>query len=198
MPGTSGLVISTKTDSSRRAAVLAVIPLATIAIGFFVKPIVRASNGAEMTAPFEEPGMLALGYHPTALLLALVTVSYLARRRAPGLIAELVAYTGMLWCAASQVAIVATVFGEPAAGDYPFAIGAIATLAGSIAFVVLARQRRDWDRWLCLLGGYAFISLPYGCPRIMGMFNEWSGGLMFVVAELALLTIVATAVPRRQ
>ena len=52
-----------------------------------------------------------------------------------------------------------------------------------------ALRTRGWQRMLGLLAALAIASLPYGCPLVPGMFNMFSGGLVFVLAELTIFAL---------
>lgn len=174
-------------------AMLALVPLAVIAIGFFVPPILLSHSRLPVMSPYAEGGSLFGALHAAAAVLAGVTIACRVRGRAPA--------GPALW-----LAVVATI----AAGYVPalllyytvteapaLAVGAAATVIVALGFGRIALRRDGWRRWMALLGAYAVLALPYGCPIIAGAFNEWSGGVTFVAAEVTLLVLVVRALGER-
>ncbi|HEU0032993.1 MAG TPA: hypothetical protein VFQ53_20315 [Kofleriaceae bacterium] len=171
---------------SRRLAILTTIPLGVIALGLFVPPIVR-SRGRFVDSPFLDGVSMMWWIHGAAAGLALLTAAWAIRRRPPRPWSFVVALALIAAAAYPQIA-----FARFAISDHwtPGILGIAGVFAGTVGFVALAWQRRDWQRQLALVGAYAFVALPYGCPVLMGMFNVWGGGVTFLVAEATLLALV--------
>jgi hypothetical protein len=70
-------------------------------------------------------------------------------------------------------------------------------IAQAIASLVLALRTRGWRGWLWALGGYGIAALPYACPLWPGIFNEFSGGVTFLAADVTLLILVVIGLRRR-
>jgi hypothetical protein len=173
------------------AAVSRTAAIAIAALAVMVIEIVLPPHGAERIA---EPFELELGYYALALVLQVITVIAAVRRVTPGMIAIVLAHVAIAIGALPSAVMVYFTFAEE---FHPIGIAAIAVLVAAIAFAVLAWLRRGWARWTCLLAAFACVALPYGCPRIMGVFNVWSGGWVFTAGATTLIVLGVVAVLRR-
>lgn len=176
-------------DRARLATRLALIPLLVIALGFFLPPIVRELREAAVS-PYEDGGWGALlipPIHLTAFVLAVLSLVAGYRREAPGVASVVVAILAIVASGALLgVEVVAVGFDDGAA---IFTLGAIGISVLTAAVVVVALRRTAWQRWVGLLAAYALAASYYGCPLYLGMFNLFSGGVVFILADVTLLVL---------
>ena len=185
-------------DRAGLAARLALAPLLVIAIGFFMPPIVRELREQAMS-PFEADGWRALLWPPihlTALVLAAITVIGAYRRTAPGTAALVVALVGIVACGSLLGVEVGAIGFEGGLGT-AFTLGSLALLGATVAIVWVALRRAAWQRWVGVLAAYAIAIACYGCPRYFFMFNVFSGGVVFIVADATLLVLALRAIGPR-
>jgi hypothetical protein len=180
-------------ERDRKTALLALAPLLVIAAGFVTPPILRTPYAAEI-ALWEDWTTELWPVHVTALVLAVIGAAAAWRRTTPGPIALGVALVGVAWCTAMLVWAIATM--KLMEGYRLLSLTAIACVLGALALGGLALRRRGWARWTCVLGAYAIAVALYGCPLIPGMFNLFSGGLTFVLADATLIVLAGAAVAR--
>ncbi len=76
-------------------------------------------------------------------------------------------------------------------------IGCAAVVLVALGLTIVAWRRSGWNRWRWLLGAYAVMVSLFGCPLIPGFFNLFSGGFVFLAAEILLVVLVVSARPRR-
>jgi hypothetical protein len=65
----------------------------------------------------------------------------------------------------------------------------VAPIAIALVVTFQALWMRGWDRMLWLLGAFAIAALPYSCPLVPGMFNLFSGGIVYLMADLTVLAL---------
>ena len=174
---------------ARRHVTLAVIPLAVIASGFLVAPLVPVGYPAKLwlsVSPYEDGlspyAMLYAGAAALAVLIALAARGNATPRNATTVIA-------LLTIVATTAPTAVLVDLEARDGDWLRCALFALPIAATIVLVIGALRRRGWPRLLGLLGAVAVAALPYGCPIVPGIFNLFSGGLVFVLADLTVLAL---------
>jgi hypothetical protein len=165
-----------------------VVPLAVIALGMFAAVLVPYGyplTWMTVTMPLADPSPF-LAVHAVAGFLA-VAISLAARRdAAPGLVAAIVAILGIL---AMTVMTAIAVKQFNAGGDWTPVLVFVAPIALSLVVAFNAMRMRGWDRMLLLLGALAIAGLPYSCPLVPGMFNLFSSGMVYLVADVTVLAL---------
>jgi hypothetical protein len=172
----------------RRTALLAIVPLAVIAIGLFVPPIVRTRPGVVATPPFADGPNMFWSVQVTAGALSVLTAVRELLRRAPGGLDVALAIAGMaavgyVWADVIPFCV--------AAGARGIAFALVVSLAAPVALLVVALRRQAWDRWVCVIGAYTLVVAMFGCPYVPGGFDQFSGGYTFIAADATLLALVA-------
>ena len=173
-----------------RAAMLAIVPLAVIALGFITPPVIPHwlwSYGAHLhfISPFEDGASPLWSIQIVALVLAAITLIDARRRSVPGLGARIIATLGTL--AVLHLAVVMVVV---AASEAPvLALVSAFVIVAAVTGLVQAWHARGWRGWLWMLAAYAIAALPYACPRWPGIFNEFSGGLTFIAGDVTVLVL---------
>jgi len=173
-----------------RTAMLAVVPLGIIALGFITPPVIPHwlwPYGARVhfISPYDDGPSWMWSLQIVALVLAVITLVNAQRRSEPGLGARIVATVGtlavlhlpvaMLWLARSEAPVLALV--------------SAFVIVAAVAALVQAWRARGWRGWLWALAAYAIAALPYACPLWPGIFNAFSGGLTFVAGDVTLLVL---------
>jgi hypothetical protein len=179
---------------ARRHAVLAVIPLAMIAVGFFVAPVmVHLPPRVIPISPLED-GLTPFTaiYAGAAVLAAMIAIT--ARRGAtPG---RAMTATALVAIITASVGAVIAVYLAVDGAYWGYALGFGAPVFVAAMVVGTALRRHDWDRVLRLVGAFALAALPFGCPRVPGMFNVFSGGLVFLAADAAVVALCGLGIWR--
>jgi hypothetical protein len=180
---------------AKRHVVLAAVPLAVIASGILVAPLVVAGYPAHITMlvrPLED------GFSPFfAIYLAAAVLAFASWRATRS--AEPV--RGHAAIAGGAAVLVVAGMGFSVAfffdGGY-WGQGALFALpiAGSVWLLIGGLRRRGWTRALWLLGAFASASLPFGCPLIPGLYNLYSAGILFEIADLTVLALVVLGIVR--
>jgi hypothetical protein len=75
---------------------------------------------------------------------------------------------------------------HPCSGLY---IVFLAPIVISLVLTFHALRMRGWDRMSWLLGAFAIAALPFSCPLVPGIFNLFSGGIVYLIADLTLLAL---------
>lgn len=178
----------------RGEAVAAIIPLLIIALGLVTPPVLLHHRARVVPISPLQDGFSALWAIPiTALLLALIGLVCAKGRSEPGRGAIVVAAIGVLAVLHVPVVMLRVVGGEA----WRLSAVSAAVIVAALVMIALAVRARGWRGWLWALAAYGIAALPYACPLWPGMFNEFSGGLTFVIADLALLALVVLGLYRR-
>jgi hypothetical protein len=180
---------------ARRHAVLAVIPLAMIAVGFFVAPVMLHLPPRVIPISALEDGWLSpfTAIYAGAAVLA-VMIALTARRGSMPSVA--LTATALVAIVTASVGAVIAVGVSIDAGYWDYAVGFGAPILVGAMVAGAAMRRREWDRVLRLVGAFALVALPFGCPRVPGMFNVFSGGLVFVAADLTVVALCGLGIWR--
>jgi len=173
---------------ARRHVSLMVLPLAVIAIGIIASVLVPYGYPMKwltVTTPLDELGPFH-AIHAGAAIVAVSIVVANRRGRPPGIVATIAALLAIL-VATFMTAWAVKVFSE---GNY-WTHTLVFTTPVAVALVIAFNALRmpGWDRMLWLLGALSIAALPFSCPLIPGMFNVFSGGLVYFVADLTLLAL---------
>jgi len=179
-------------ESARRHVVLMAVPLAVIALGVFASVLVPYGYPMKwmtVVRPFEEPSPFLI-VHASAGALA-VTIAVRRGSSSPGHLATAFALIGIL-AATIMTGIAVKVFLD--AGYWKHVLVFAAPIPVALVLAFNALLLRGWDRMLVLLGAFAIAALPFSCPLIPGMFNLFSGGLVYLAADLTLLAMVVRAI----
>lgn len=183
-------------DGARRHVALMVVPLAVIAIGVFAAVLVPYGwpiRWMTVVTPLEDPSPLLL-VHVAAGILAVALALAVRRDVAPGVLVIAVALLSTLGMdAMTAIAVKAAADGDA----WAFVLGFTAPVAVSLVIAFHALRAPPWDRALLLVGAFAIAALPYGCPLVPGMYNLFSGGIVFLLAEATLLVLVVRGLTRR-
>jgi hypothetical protein len=131
--------------------------------------------------------------HITAFVLALIGLVCAKAHREPGRGATIVAAVGTIAVLHVPAAMMQVVGGDA----WRITAVSAGVIAAAIAGIVLALRRRGWRGWLWALGAYGVAALPYACPLWPGIFNEFSGGVTFLAADVTLLILAAIGLRRR-
>jgi hypothetical protein len=125
-------------------------------------------------------------------VLAAITLVNARRRNEPGRAARVVAVIGTLAVLHLPVVMLIVLEGEL----WPLTLTSALVIAAAIFALVQAFRRPGWTGWLWALGAYAIAALPYACPLYPGIFNVFSGGLTFAIADVTLLALIALGLRR--
>jgi hypothetical protein len=189
-----GLANAQVLRASRGEAVAAIIPLLVIALGLVTPPVLLQHRAHVVPiSPLEDGFGPLWAIHITALLLALIALVCAKARAEPGRGATIVAALGTLATLHLPVTMIRVVGGA----DWWLTVVSAAVIANAVAALAIAWRVRGWRGWLWALGAYGIAALPYACPLWPGMFNEFSGGLTFLVADVTLLALVVLGLRRR-
>jgi hypothetical protein len=175
-------------SAARRHVTLMVVPLAVLALGLVASVLVPYGYPMKwmvVTMPFEELSPFAVIYVGAGIL-AVATVLASRRGSPPGVIATVTAVLAILG-ATFMTGWSVKVFAD---GDAWTAVLVFAApIAVSIVVTFQALRMPGWDRMLWLLGAFAIAALPYSCPLVPGMFNLFSGGIVYLMADLTVLAL---------
>jgi len=178
----------------RGEAVAAIIPLLIIALGLATPPVVLHHRAHVVPiSPLQDGFGPLWAIHLTALVLALVALVCAKGRSEPGRAAIILAAVGTLAVLHVPVVMIRVVGGA----DWRLTAVSAAVIANAVAALVFAWRTRGWRGWLWALGAYGIAALPYACPLWPGLFNEFSGGLTFLLADVTLLILVVIGLRRR-
>ncbi len=175
----------------RREAMLALAPLLVIVLGFLTPPIIPTwmwSYGRRLafTSPYQDGASWMWSIQVVAAMLTAITVVHARRRSEPGWASRIAAAIGTLAVLHMPVVMLVVVGGDASM----LALTSAVVVIGAGCALVLAFRARGWHGWLYALGAYAIAALPYACPLWPGVFNEFSGGVIFVAADVTLLVLV--------
>lgn len=169
---------------ARRAVTAMIIPLAVIALGLFVAVGVKAGTH---WLPMIIPVLEADEFNALQVLAGLLAfLLWRDRKSEPGIATVIVAL--VLIVGGIVLTAVTTYFFSTASlwtGALVFATPL--ALAPVLAFHGL--RIRGWDRMLLLMGALALAILPYACPLVPGMFNSYSGGMLFAAADVGIIVL---------
>jgi hypothetical protein len=175
-------------ERARRHVTLMVVPLAVLAFGLVASILVPYGYPMKwmvVTLPLEDLSPFDVIYVGAGILA--VSIALASRRGAPpGVIATVTALLAILG-ASIMTGIAVKVFSDD--GYWTHVLVFVAPIAVSLVVTFQALGMRGWDRMLWLLGAFAIAALPYSCPLIPGMFNLFSGGIVYVMADLTLLAL---------
>ncbi len=171
-PSTDEALSSALTSNTRVVAAWCCAPLGVHAVSaLIVEMRWRAFQGAE---GLEVIAMALL--HLAAIVLLVATMVPLLRRRAPGRVTRWIGGAGLLVAAAAPGALLVS-----AATSGPLCV-----LAG--------RHAEGWDRWVYLLGAFAWLASIY--PVAGDAIWDWSIVVLFAAADGALCALTAWAILR--
>lgn len=180
---------------AKRHVVLAAAPLAVIASGLLVTPLVVVGYPPRMTMivrPLEDGFSPFFAIYVAAAVLAVM--SWRAARRAePARSHTAIAVVATIAVLATMAIPVGFYLESGYLGQ---AVMFALPIAASVWCLVRGLRHRQWTRVVWLLGAFAAAALPYGCPLIPGMFNLFSGGLVFELADLTVLALAVLGVVR--
>lgn len=175
-------------ESARRHVTLMVIPLAVIALGMFAAVLVPYGYPVQwmtVTTPIADLSPF-VAIHAGAGILAIAIVLASRRGAPPGNAVTALALLAIL--AATVMTVIAVkVFSD--ANAWTAVLVFVAPVAIALVISFHALRMRGWDRMLFLLGAFAIAALPYSCPLVPGMFNLFSGGLVYAAAVLTVLVL---------
>ena len=165
-----------------------VVPLAVISLGMFAAVLVPYGyplSWAAITTPIEDLSPFLLIYAGAGIVA--VSIVLAARRGSPpGHVATAIALLAIL-AATIMTGIAVKVFAD--GGYWTPVLAFVAPIAVTLPIAFHALRMRGWDRMLWLLGAFAIAALPYSCPLVPGMFNLFSGGLVYLVADVTVLAL---------
>lgn len=183
-------------ERTRRIVALAAIPLGVIALGMFAAVLVPYGwplKWRTVVTPFDDGFSPFHVIHAGAGILA-VAIAVANRRHAPpGAFAVAVA---LLVIVGASVGTMIAVKGFLDGNYWTHVLVFVAPVAVAPVIAFNALRARGWDRMLGLLGSFAIAALPYSCPLIPGMFDLFSGGLVYFTALVTLLGLFARGLRR--
>ncbi|MBV8758144.1 MAG: hypothetical protein JO257_12735 [Deltaproteobacteria bacterium] len=196
--GGDGIASARALTAPPRAALLALVPLLVIVLGFITPPILPHAlyhypARVIPISPWSDGASWMWSIQVVALALALITLADAQRRSVPGIAARVVAVVGILAVLHLPAVMLYVVRGELLSLSAASALVIVATAA----LVVTSFRRDGWAGWLAMLAAYAVAALPYACPLFAGIFNEFCGGITFDAADVTLLALCALALRRR-
>jgi len=177
-----------RVNPARRHVELMVLPLGVIAVCLIASVLVPYGfpmTWMAVTTPITEPSPFLL-IHVSAGLTAFAIVRASRRDIAPGAFAIAAVLLGIL-AATVMTAWAVKVFTD--ANAWTPVLAFVAPLCITPVLVFHALRATGWDRMLGLVGAFAVAALPYSCPLVPGMFNLFSGGLVYVLAVVTLLVL---------
>lgn len=188
---------SSSVDSARRHVTLMVVPLAMIAFGVFVSVLVPYGYPLKwllVTTQLDGLSPLHVIYVGAGVLAGAIV---LATRRdsPPGTLATVIALVAIV-VPTFVTALVVKWFSD--GGYWTGVLVFAAPVAVALVLAFNALRARGWDRMLLLVGAFAIAALPYSCPLVPGMFNEYSGGLVYLAADLTLVVLFVLGLRRSQ
>ena len=181
-----------------RAALLALVPLGVIAVGFITPPIIPHAlwpyRSVQFISPYEDGTSWMWSIQIVAVLLAALTFVHARRRDEPGVTTKVIAVLGTLAVLHLPIVMLIAVGAE----IWPLSLTSAIVVAGTLVALAEAWRRPGWQGWLWVLGAYALAALPYACPLFPGIFNVFSGGLTFAAADVTLLALVVMGLRHQQ
>jgi hypothetical protein len=175
-------------ENARRHVTLMVVPLAVLALCLVASVLVPYGYPMKwvvVTMPIEDLSPFDVIYVGAGILAVAIVLA--ARRGSPpGLIATVTAVLAILG-ATFMTAWAVKVFSD--ADYWTHVLAFAAPIAVTVVVTFQALRMRGWDRMLWLLGAFAIAALPYSCPLVPGMFNLFSGGIVYVMADLTVLAL---------
>jgi len=183
-------------DRTRRHVTLMVIPLGVIALGLLAAVLVPYSYPMKwmtVVAPLED------GFSPFHIIyigagVLAVSIGLASRRGStPGHIATVTALITIL-AATALTAIAVYSFSD--GGYWTQVLVFVAPIAITLVITFHALRMRGWDRMLFLCGAFAVAALPFSCPLVPGTLNVFSGGLVYLAADVTVLVLFLRGVVR--
>jgi hypothetical protein len=173
-----------------------IVPLAVIAatlVAAVLVPYGYPVKWLTVTMPLEELSPFALIQASAGVVAG--ALAFTARRDAtPGAVPVVFALIGML-ASTIMTGIAVKVLADGGLWTHVMVFVAPMAIAPVLAFNAL--RMRGWDRMLLLIGGFAIAALPYSCPIIPGMFNLFSGGLVYAAAWVTVLVLFVRGMAAR-
>jgi hypothetical protein len=175
-------------DSARRHLTLMALPLAVIALGLFAAVLVPYGYPLKwlvVISPIVDLSPFLLIYVGAGAMA--VSIAVASRRGSPpGHLATAIAILTIL-AATIMTAIAVKTFSD--GGYWTAVLVFVAPMAVALVITFHALRMGGWDRMLWLVAAFAIAALPYSCPLVPGMFNVFSGGLLYLVADVTLLAL---------
>lgn len=173
-----------------------IVPLAVVAATLVAAVLVPYGDPVKwltVTMPLEELSPFALIQASAGVVAG--SLAFAARRNsAPGVVPIVFSLIGML-AATVMTGIAVKVLAD--AGLWTDVMVFVAPVAVAPVLAFNAFRASGWDRMLLLVGGFAIAALPYSCPIIPGMFNLFSGGLVYLAAWITVLVLVVRGLIQR-
>ena len=165
-----------------------VVPLAVIAatlVAAVLVPYGYPVKWLTVTMPLEDLSPFAIIQASAGVVAG--ALAFAARRDSPpGVVPIVFALIGTL-ASTIMTVIAVKVFADAGLWRHVMVFVAPVAIAPVLAFN--AFRMRGWDRMLLLIAGFAIAALPYSCPLIPGMFNLFSGGLVYLAAWVTVLAL---------
>jgi len=175
-------------ERARRHVTLMVVPLAVIALGLVASVLVPYGYPMKwmtVTMQLEDLSPFDVIYVGAGILA--VSIGLASRRGSPpGWVAIVTALLAILG-ATFMTAYAVKVFAD--GGYWTEVLVFVAPIAITVVVTFQALRMRGWDRMLWLIGAFAIAALPYSCPLIPGMFNLFSGGIVYLIADVTLVAL---------
>lgn len=177
-------------SSPPSAAMLAIVTLGMIALGFVTPPIIPHwlwpySTHVHVISPYEDGASSMWSIQIVAVVLAALTLVHGRRRSAPGLASRIIATLCTLAVLHLPVVMLVVLHGEA----WTITLTSVIVVVAALGALVQAWHTRGWLGWLWALAAYAIAALPYACPLWPGIFNVFSGGVTFLTADVTLLAL---------
>ncbi len=189
-PSTDEALSSALTSNTRVVAAWCCAPLGVHAVSaLIVEMRWRAFQGAE---GLEVIAMALL--HLAAIVLLVATMVPLLRRRAPGRVTRWIGGAGLLVAAAAPGALLVSAATSARAVPLLFPVLAGLALVIGALCVLAGRHAEGWDRWVYLLGAFAWLASIY--PVAGDAIWDWSIVVLFAAADGALCALTAWAILR--
>lgn len=172
-----------------------IIPLGVIAVGLIAAVLVPWGYPTKwklVTTPFDDLSPFLL-IDVSAGVTAFAIFRASRRNVPPGALAIVAALIGII-AATFMTAWAVKVFAEGDLWTHTLVFTGPLCITPVLAFHAL--RATGWDRMLVLVGAFAVAALPYSCPLIPGMFNLFSGGLVYALAVVTLLVLFARGLSR--
>lgn len=179
------LSVNTRTVAAWCCAPLGVHAVSTLLIEMEWRAL-QGAEGLELLA-------MAL-LHLAAIILLVATMVPLLRRQAPGRVTRWIGGAGLLVATAAPGALIVSAATSARAAPLLFPILAGLALVIGALCVLAGRRAEGWDRWVYLLGAFAWLAAIY--PVAGDALWDWSIVVLFAAADVSLCALTAWAMLR--
>ncbi|HEY4057834.1 MAG TPA: hypothetical protein VGM39_14570 [Kofleriaceae bacterium] len=171
-------------EETKRAVTAMIVPLAIIALGFFVSVLVETGPHWHLVVfPVLEPDIVNAVQIGSGILAVLL---WRARDTEPGIAAVA---TALVMIIGGLVMTGIATYAFSTTNNWTAALVFATPLALAPVLAFHALRLRGWDRMLLMMGAFALALASYSCPLVPGLLDVYSGGVVYAAAIVGILVL---------